>query len=119
MTRQVAEQNLGTSRLAVAGRTETIAAFAAAGLAACPIEPGPEAAERLAALVESGYRVIFFTEDLLPHIGLLLGRYRRDATPCLVPLPLGDSSASMTRLREVVRRAVGADVFVETTERSV
>jgi vacuolar-type H+-ATPase subunit F/Vma7 len=68
--------------------------------------------------VRDGYRVIFFTEDLLPDLAPLLERHRHDATPCLVPLPVGGSRAGMDRLRDIVRRAVGADVFGDATERS-
>lgn len=98
-------------RIAVVGRHEVVVPFLAAGLAVVPVEPGTEAAQRVRELVAGGYQVVFFTEDLLPWLGELLERTRRSATPCLVALPAGEAEASTVRLREVVKRAVGADIF--------
>ena len=100
-----------TGRIAVVGNRETIVAFQAAGLAVFPVDAGPEAAERVEQLVEEGFRVVFFTEELFPHLAGVLDRYRKAAIPCLVALPLGGAQQSVARLKEVVRRAVGADVF--------
>lgn len=98
-------------RIAVIGNRDTVVAFQAAGLAAFPTEAGPEACDRVEELVAQGFGVIFFTEELFAHLGPVLERYRKEAVPCLVALPLGGSQQSVARLKEVVKRAVGADVF--------
>ena len=98
-------------RIAMVGRREDVVPFLAAGLAVFPVEPGPDAARQVNALVDGGYQVVFFTEDLFPCLGELLEKARRTATPCLVALPAGGAQASAARLREVVKRAVGADIF--------
>ncbi len=98
-------------RVAVAGPAELVAAFRAAGLDAYPTEAGPESAARVEELIRRGYRIVFFTADLTPYLEPLLLRYSRHAAPCLVPLPLDDAGAGAARLRALVRRAVGANVF--------
>jgi V/A-type H+-transporting ATPase subunit F len=100
-----------TARVGVVGRPEVIVPFRAAGFAVFPVEPGPDAGARVEALLEAGLSVLFYTEDLSPHLAGLIGRYSRSATPCLVMLPMGAEQHGFERLREIVRRAVGADVF--------
>ena len=98
-------------RIAVVGNRETTVAFQAAGLAVFPVEAGTEAPARIESLVAEGFQVIFFTEELFPYLAEELDRHRKAAVPCLVALPLGGAQQSVARLKEVVRRAVGADVF--------
>jgi V/A-type H+/Na+-transporting ATPase subunit F len=98
-------------RVGVVGRPDVIAPFRAAGFAVFPVEPDPDACTKVEALIESGLSVLFYTEDLSGHLAGLIGRYSRSATPCLVMLPMGAEQRGFERLREMVRRAVGADVF--------
>jgi len=105
-----ATEQLAT-RVGVVGRAEIIAPFRAAGIAVFPIEPGPDAGSAVEALLDAGVAVLFYTEDLSPHLTGLLDRYSRSATPSLVMLPMGAEQRGFERLREIVRRAVGADVF--------
>jgi V/A-type H+-transporting ATPase subunit F len=100
------------AQIAVVGNRETVVAFQAAGLSVHPVAAGPEAAAKVEQLVAEGFRVIFFTEELFAHLGPVLERYRKRAVPCLVALPeSAGSQESVARLKEVVKRAVGADVF--------
>ncbi len=98
-------------RVGVVGRPELVAPFRAAGFAVFAIEPGPGACAQVEALVGTGLSVIFYTEDLHPHIESYVARCSRAATPCLVMLPMGPRQHGLARLREIVRRTVGADVF--------
>jgi V/A-type H+-transporting ATPase subunit F len=101
-----------SGRIAVVGNRETVVAFRAAGLSVHPVEAGPGAAAKVEELVVAGFKVIFFTEELFPHLAEVLERYRKQAVPCLVALPVSEGSQeSVARLKEVVKRAVGADVF--------
>jgi len=106
----VAAGNLA-ARVGVIGRPGVIAPFRAAGFAVFPVEPGPDASAKIEELVDTGLSVLFYTEDLSPHLTGLVSRYSRSATPCLVMLPKGAERRGFARLREIVRRAVGADVF--------
>jgi vacuolar-type H+-ATPase subunit F/Vma7 len=106
----VAAGNLA-ARVGVIGRPEVIAPFRAAGFSVFPIEPGPDAGPMVETLLHSGLSMLFYTEDLSSHLAGLIGKYSRGATPCLVMLPMGAEQRGFERLREIVRRAVGADVF--------
>lgn len=99
------------SRVGVIGRPEVVAPFRAAGLAVFPVQPGPAAAAKIEELTGSGLTVLFYTEDLSPFLAGVTGRCSRTATPCLVMLPMGSERHGLTRLRELVKRSVGADVF--------
>jgi vacuolar-type H+-ATPase subunit F/Vma7 len=99
------------ARVGVVGRPEVIAPFRAAGFGVFPIEPGPDAGTQVEKLLAAGLSVLFYTEDLSPHLADLVSRHSRGATPCLVMLPMGAEQRGFERLREIVRRAVGADVF--------
>jgi vacuolar-type H+-ATPase subunit F/Vma7 len=99
------------ARVGVVGRPEVTAPFRAAGFAVFPVEPGPDAGSKVETLLAGGLSVLFYTEDLSTHLDGLIGRYSRGATPCLVMLPMGAEQRGLERLREIVRRAVGADVF--------
>lgn len=100
-----------TAKIGVVGRPEVIAPFRAAGFAVFAVEPGPEAGRQVEELLAAGLSVLFYTEDLAGHLADLIARYSRGATPCLVMLPMGAEQRGLERLREIVRRAVGADVF--------
>ncbi len=120
------EDELGSSRsadtdigpVAVVGEENAVAAFRAAGLAVFPAEPGPGAAAVVERLVAQGFRVIFFTADLFNSIGQVLEKYRKAAVPCIVALPSGIDDPTVERLKNVVRMAVGADVFGQTPDAS-
>jgi vacuolar-type H+-ATPase subunit F/Vma7 len=103
--------NTPTGRVGVVGRPDVIAPFRAAGFAVYPVEPGPDAEAQVEELISTGLAVLFYTEDLLPHLAGLVSRSSRAAAPCLVMLPMGAEQGGFTRLREIVKRAVGADVF--------
>lgn len=99
--------------IAVVGRAETVAPFRAAGLTAVSVEPGPGAADAVQSLIDRGCRVIFYTEDLFVDLKPVVERSRRQAVPSLVSLPVGTERLGVERLKDIVRRAVGADVFRE------
>jgi vacuolar-type H+-ATPase subunit F/Vma7 len=99
------------TRVGVVGRPEVVAPFRAAGLAVFPVQPGPEAVSVVEDLTRSGLTVLFYTEDLYSCLSGIIGRCSRAATPCLVMLPMGVEGQGLARLRELVKRAIGADVF--------
>jgi len=99
------------ARVGVVGRAEVVAPFRAAGLAVFPLQPGPEVAARVEEIAASGLAVLFYTEDLYPYLGGTVNRCSRTATPCLVMLPMGSEQRGLVRLRDLVKSAVGADVF--------
>ncbi|MEO0085064.1 MAG: V-type ATP synthase subunit F [candidate division WOR-3 bacterium] len=103
------------SRAVVVGREEVVAPFRAAGLESVTADP-TNAADRVKALVANGYAVIFYTADLTDSLVALIQHYSSLPEPSLVELPSGHlGSGGPGRLREIVRRAAGVDVFGEAS----
>lgn len=96
--------------MAVAGPASVLAPLRAAGLTVVDCSPGPAAAGKVEELIAGGNRVVFYAKELEPSLEHLISRYRGAALPCLMPLPTGTMSSDSTRLRELVKRAVGVDI---------
>ncbi len=105
-----ADSQRPAGRVAAVGDQQVVAGLRALGLDFFPAGPGDAAAvvERLAG---QGYNVIFYTAECAPALAPLLEKHRRSAVPSIVELPSGPGSSGADRLKELVRRAVGADVF--------
>ncbi|MBM3314312.1 hypothetical protein FJY71_00520 [candidate division WOR-3 bacterium] len=98
-------------RVAIIGRAATVAAFRGAGMEVAGLDDNEDAAARCQALLDSGCQVVFYTEDIAGRLAALVERNRTRPLPCLAALPVGDSRAASERLKDIVRRAVGADVY--------
>jgi len=97
-------------RVAAVGKPEVVAGLRALGLDPFPAGPADAAAvvERLAA---QSYNIVFYTAECASALAPILEKHRRSAVPSIVELPSGPGSSGADRLKELVRRAVGADVF--------
>ncbi len=76
-------------------------------------EPGA-AGEILTRLADSGeYAVIFLTAELALALRELLSRYKDVPLPAITVIPghRGSDGESLARMREAVKRAVGADIL--------
>jgi len=100
------------------GRPEVVAPFRAAGLVAFGVQSGNDALEQLEALSSSELAVLFYTDDLHAQLVEAGGRRDRTSAPYLVMLPTGAAEHGLDRLRELVTRSLGADLFARGPERS-
>lgn len=105
------ETTLDSGQVAVLGSGPAVQALAALGLKAFRASAGAGAVETAEKLVQAGFRVVFYTAELAADLAPVLEKHRRSAVPCLVALPGQDKGANLARLKDLVRRAVGADVF--------
>ncbi|GAI76874.1 unnamed protein product, partial [marine sediment metagenome] len=66
-------------------------------------------------LIERGFKIIFFTEEFIDELSEILLNYRTETVPCLIPIPTGRGKTKLAieRIRGVIKKAVGADVFLE------
>jgi vacuolar-type H+-ATPase subunit F/Vma7 len=66
-------------------------------------------------LISEGTKIILFTEEFIDELNDVLMRYRTETTPCLIPIPTGRGKTKLAieRIRGVIKKAVGADVFLE------
>lgn len=102
------------TRVAVVGDGALIGPFKGVGIRVVEVGTHPPA-ERVRQLIEEGYGIIFFSEELLPELGGLLFEIKGSPLPCLIPIPFEvDQAASVGRLKELVRRSVGADIFLKS-----
>jgi V/A-type H+-transporting ATPase subunit F len=102
------------STLAIIGQRETIMPFLATGATVVYVNKG-ECVSVVQDLIVRGYKIIFFTEELIEELNDILMEYRNRTVPCLIPIPTGRGKTQLAieRIRGVIKKAVGADVFVE------
>ncbi len=100
--------------IAIIGDRETIMPFLATGAEVVYITKG-EGRRVVEHLIDGGYKIIFFTENYIEELDDILALYRSQTVPCLIPVPTGRGGTKLAveRIRGVIKKAVGADVFVE------
>jgi vacuolar-type H+-ATPase subunit F/Vma7 len=100
--------------LAIIGQRETIMPFLATGAHVVFIKSG-EGISAVEELITRGFEIIFFTEEFIDELNDILMKYQNQTTPCLIPIPTGRGKTKLAieRIRGVIKKAVGADVFLE------
>ena len=100
--------------MAIIGQKETIMPFLVTGAHVVYIRDG-EGAQVVEELVAQGFKIIFFTEEFIEELDGILMKYRNQPIPCLIPIPTGRGKTKLAieRIRGVIKKAVGADVFLE------
>ncbi len=100
------------SKIAIIGGRDYILGFNALGVSVFPAETGEEASQALTAIRDDGYAVIFISEDFAEELQDTLKELREKPLPAVVllPGPRGSRGLSRERLRQNVRRAIGADM---------
>ncbi len=102
------------SALAIVGQQETIMPFLATGAKVVYVKKG-ECVKVVEDLIKEGVKIIFFTEEFIEELHDILTQYRTETIPCLIPIPTGRGKTKLAieRVRGVIKKAVGADVFLE------
>jgi len=102
------------SALAIVGQKETIMPFLATGAKVVYVKKG-ECIKVVDDLIKEGIKIIFFTEEFIEELSDTLVKYRTETMPCLIPIPTGRGKTKLAieRIRGVIKKAVGADVFLE------
>lgn len=100
--------------LAIIGQRETIMPFLATGATVVYAKKG-ECVSVVENLIDKGYKIIFYTEEFIEELNDILMEYRNHTVPCLIPIPTGRGKTKLAieRIRGVIKKAVGADVFME------
>jgi V/A-type H+-transporting ATPase subunit F len=100
--------------LAIVGKRETVMPFLATGARVVYVKEG-ECAGRVEDLIKEGTKIILFTEEFIDELNEILLKYRTETLPCLIPIPSGrgKTKAAIERIRTVIKKAVGADIFLE------
>ncbi len=100
--------------LAILGTRQNILPFLATGAIICAVKKG-EAEKRIMELINQGVRVILYTEEFTEELSAVLKMYQTETFPCLIPFSTGATKTriAIERLRGIIKKAVGADIFLE------
>ncbi|MEO0185135.1 MAG: V-type ATP synthase subunit F [candidate division WOR-3 bacterium] len=100
--------------LAILGTKQDILPFLATGAMVYAVNKG-EAEKKVMELIRQGVRVILYTEEFTEELSEILRIYQTETFPCLIPFSTGATKTriAIERLRGIIKRAVGADIFLE------
>lgn len=104
-----------TSNIAVIGDRDSILCFQAVGLKTFPVSNPEEAREKMAQVLKGNYAVVFVTEQLAGPLEDMMEEAFSLSLPSIVLIPnnRGSLGVASGRMREMIRKAVGADIFRE------
>jgi len=104
-----------TSNIAVIGDRDSILCFQAVGLKTFPVLGPEEARERMAQVLKGDYAVIFLTEGLAGSLEDMIEEVSSRPLPSIVLIPnnRGSLGIALSKMRDMIRKAVGADIFRE------
>lgn len=99
-------------KIAAMGDRDSIYGFASLGLSIFPEDSPNTAIHTLRKLSESGFAVIFITEQLASQIPQEIERYKDKPIPAIIPIPgiTGNTGIGMKEVSSFVERAVGSDI---------
>ena len=100
-------------KIAAIGDKNSIYGFASLGITIFPVDDSAQAVKILRNLAETGYGVIFITENIASQIQNEINRYNDEALPAIIPIPgvYGNTGMGMEQVSSFVERAVGSDII--------
>ncbi len=109
-----------STNIAAIGERDLILPFKAIGVQVFPVEEIEEARDVMGRLIKEGYGLILITEGLASRLEDLLKEVSTEPTPSIVPIPSsgGSTGFALGRLRETIKKAVGADIMAGSGDRS-
>lgn len=104
----------GSSEICILGPRELTEPFRGAGLAEIRTDSS-NVLERAKELVSSEYKIVFYAEEYYPLLREFLLKQAVGVFPTFVPIPsVGKGERYATqRLRELIKKAIGVDVYWE------
>lgn len=100
-------------KVAVIGDKDSIYGFASIGLEIFPTDSADDASVTLRKIADSGYGVVYITEQLAAQMQTELDRYRELPLPAIIPIPgvSGNTGLGMSNVSKFVEQAVGSDIL--------
>jgi V/A-type H+-transporting ATPase subunit F len=100
-------------KIAVMGDYDSIYGFAALGLSTFPVDNLETAKKRLSTLVNSGYGIIYVTEELARMMSDKIDEYKSMMSPAIILIPgvKGNTGEGILSVRKSVEQAVGSDIL--------
>lgn len=104
-----------TSNIAIIGDRDSISCFRAVGVDIFPVGRADEVRALFQNALKQRYAIIFVTEQVAVHIEEDIRQTAWEPIPSVVLIPNNQGSLGLGQkvLREVVKRAVGADIMKE------
>ncbi len=104
-----------TNRIAAVGKKDAILPYKAIGVDIFPVENRDEFKDIIGKLVAEKFAIILVTEDLAEDNSDIIKEYNEYIIPSIIPVPgtKGITGYGSKRLREAVKKAVGADIYEE------
>ena len=101
------------AKAAVIGQRDSILGFKGLGISIFSVKDGEEASRTLVAIAKDDYAVIFISEDFAEGVEEILEDLRERPFPTVTFIPGTKESRGlgMEKLRNNVRKAVGADIL--------
>lgn len=101
------------NKIAVIGDYDSIYGFAALGLNIFPVNEPDVARKKLITLANSGYGIIYITEELAMVLEDKINEYRDKMSPAIIQIPgvKGNTGAGIMSVRKSVEQAVGSDIL--------
>lgn len=109
---------MNTSNIAVIGDRDSVLCFRAVGVSVFPTVEVEEARKIFQKLTRGGYAVIFVTEQLAAGLEEEIQSVAFQPLPSVVLIPnsKGSMGFGARRIREIVKKAVGADILADSEE---
>ncbi|MBD3287112.1 hypothetical protein GF338_12335 [candidate division WOR-3 bacterium] len=104
----------GSTEICILGSRELTEPFRGLGLAQENVD-AENVLERAQELSSSDYKIVFYAEEFYPLLREFLGKRSGGVFPTFVPIPSvteGERYATQ-RLRELIKKAIGVDVYWE------
>ena len=102
-------------KLAVMGDYDSIYGFQAIGLTLLATDglSDDEARRMLRTAAESGFGIIYLTEELFERLSDEIAYYNERLTPAIIAIPgvKGNSGIGITNVKKSVEQAVGSDIL--------
>lgn len=100
-------------KIGIIGDYDSICGFSAVGIETFEVNDPSEGAEKLNKLANSGYGIIFITENLCREISDTLDKYRTLPLPAVIPVPpvSGTNGFGLSYVKKAVEQAVGSDII--------
>ena len=94
------------------GNKNVVMPYSAVGFDIRVVNSAEEAVEAVKSAMD-GYSLIFVQEDYYEHLSDLIEKTMEKAVPVISAIPgaLGSSGRAFENLREIIKRAIGADIF--------
>jgi len=106
------------SEIAMIGDRDSILGFKSLGVSIFPAEDQEKAITAFRTIIDEEYKIVFITDDIIPPQETISEYIRNRDFPVVMPIPSNKGSTGVggDRLRDLVRKAAGADILAEEEE---